>query len=151
VNDGPSQERLHALDALRGVAMLLGVVFHASLPFMHGTVLGAFPALRTEVTLWLAIDREADPAYDLLNYVIHAFRMPTFFLLAGLFAHHVYVRHGAREFLERRARRVLVPFVAALLTISTRTSRTARSPRAGDWSCCHCTSGSWSICSSTTC
>ena len=112
-----AQERLHALDALRGVAMLLGVVLHAGMPFMHGHVLGAFPAMQTEVTLWLARDVQADPVYDLLIYVIHAFRMPVFFLLAGFFAHLVYRRLGARAFLVHRFRRILLPFVAAMLTV----------------------------------
>jgi glucans biosynthesis protein C len=117
VNDGPAQERFHALDALRGIAMLLGVVLHAGMAFMKGNVLGAFPAMSTEIELWLAVDREADSAYDLLIYIIHAFRMPTFFVLAGFFAHRVYGQRGPRDFLKHRVRRVLVPFVGALLTV----------------------------------
>lgn len=111
------QERLHALDALRGVAMLLGVVLHAGLPFMHGHVLGAFPAMQAEISLWLARDVRADPVYDLPIYVIHAFRMPVFFLLAGFFAHRLYRQLGAGGFLRHRARRVLVPFAGAMLTV----------------------------------
>lgn len=110
-------ERLHALDALRGIAMLLGVVLHAGMAFMHGTVLGAFPAMQAEITLWLATDVQRDSAYDLLIYVIHAFRMPTFFLLAGFFAHRLHRRLGAPAFLRQRARRVLFPFVGAMLTV----------------------------------
>src|SRR5687768_2270008 len=97
--------------------MLLGVILHAGMAFMHGNVLGAFPAMQTEITLWLATDVRADPAYDLLIYVIHAFRMPTFFLLAGFFAHRLYGQHGPREFFQHRMRRVLVPFVGAMLTV----------------------------------
>ena len=114
---GHAGERLHALDALRGIAMLLGVVFHAGIPFMQGHVLGAFPAMQAEVSLWLAWDVQADPVYDLLIYVIHAFRMPVFFLLAGFFAHRLYSLLGAGRFLRHRARRVLVPFVGAMLTV----------------------------------
>ena len=114
---GHGGERLHALDSLRGIAMLLGVVFHAGIPFMHGHVLGAFPAMQADVSLWLALDVQADPAYDLLIYVIHAFRMPVFFLLAGFFAHRLYRRLGSGGFLRHRARRVLVPFVGAMLTV----------------------------------
>ena len=97
--------------------MLLGVVFHASIGFMVGNVLGAFPAMEAEVTLWLATDRAAHTTYDAAVYVIHAFRMPVFFVLAGFFAHRVYQQRGARGFLLHRARRVLVPFVLALTTI----------------------------------
>ena len=32
----PNEQRLHALDAVRGFALLLGVAFHAALSFMPG-------------------------------------------------------------------------------------------------------------------
>lgn len=114
---GTGQQRLHALDALRGLAMLLGVVLHAGMAFMEGNVLGAFPAMTAEIALWLATDVRRDPVYDLLIYVIHAFRMPTFFVLAGFFAHRLHRQLGARAFLRHRARRVLVPFLGAMLTV----------------------------------
>ena len=114
---GTDDDRLHALDALRGTAMLLGVVLHAAMPFTYGSLLGAFPALADDVAYWPVHDTAAHPAFDLLVYVIHAFRMPVFFVLAGLFAHRLVERLGARSFLEHRARRVLVPYLVGLLTV----------------------------------
>ena len=37
----PAPERLHALDAVRGFALLLGIVLHATLSFMPGAIAGA--------------------------------------------------------------------------------------------------------------
>ena len=36
MNNHNSESRLHALDAVRGFALLLGVAFHAALSFMPG-------------------------------------------------------------------------------------------------------------------
>ena len=35
--------RYHGLDALRGIAMLLGIVLHAALPFMVGMPISIWP------------------------------------------------------------------------------------------------------------
>ncbi len=103
-NSEPS-ERFHAMDAMRAVAMLLGLVFHAGMPFT-----------RTE-TAWPVMDRWRHPAFDILVYVIHAFRMPLFFIIAGFFAHLLYRKVGPRRFVARRVGRVLLPFVVGLMTI----------------------------------
>jgi len=34
----PNENRLHALDAVRGFALLLGVAFHAALSFMPSAI-----------------------------------------------------------------------------------------------------------------
>src|SRR5919205_3075311 len=82
-----SEQRLHALDALRAVAMLLGLVLHAAIPFMRGQVAGAIPFMDENLARWPAWDQEAGGGFDLLVFLIHAFRMSAFFILAGFFAH----------------------------------------------------------------
>ena len=67
-------ERLHGLDALRGAALLLGVLLHASMSF--------FPT-----QAWIVADDQRSAWASGLFFVIHLFRMATFFLIAGLFAH----------------------------------------------------------------
>jgi peptidoglycan/LPS O-acetylase OafA/YrhL len=47
----------------------------------------------------------------LLFFVIHVFRMTTFFLIAGFFAHMSFHRRGAREFIKDRLQRIAVPFL----------------------------------------
>ena len=46
----PEPQRLHALDAVRGFALLLGVAFHAALSFMPGWPPG----------LWAMVDKDED-------------------------------------------------------------------------------------------
>ena len=92
-----SPGRLHGLDAVRGCALLLGVVFHATLAFLPG------PAV------WPVSDQHRSVLLAVLAYVLHIFRMTTFFLIAGFFAHMVVHRRGLSAFAKDRAQRILVP------------------------------------------
>jgi peptidoglycan/LPS O-acetylase OafA/YrhL len=89
-------ERLHGLDALRGGALLLGVVLHASLSYL--------PA-----ALWLFPDDQTSPIAGGLFFAIHAFRMMSFFLIAGLFAHLMLGRRGLWGFVRDRLFRIANP------------------------------------------
>lgn len=95
-----SPERLHALDALRASALLLGVVLHATLSF--------FPT----DGVWMIADTNRSPVMSGLFMVIHTFRMPLFFLLAGFFGRMVYRRMGAGRFALSRLKRIALPFVS---------------------------------------
>ncbi len=97
-----SGERIHALDAVRGGALLLGVVLHAALSF--------FP----QFVLWMVDDPAESPALSYSFYVIHVFRMSLFFLLAGFFAHMSLHRKGAGGFAADRALRIALPLVVAV-------------------------------------
>ena len=79
-------ERLHALDSLRAIAMLLGIVLHAMMSFIVTPV------------KWPAHDTQRSFAFDAIVYMIHGFRMPLFFFLAGFFAHLLVERMGVHEF-----------------------------------------------------
>ena len=92
-------ERLHALDAVRAFALLLGVVFHASLSFMPITI------------GWAVMDLSTSPVVSAFVVVSHSFRMELFFLIGGFFAHLSFHRQGAGRFLRSRAVRLGVPFV----------------------------------------
>ncbi len=88
--------RLHGLDALRGTALLLGVVLHASMSY--------FP-----VTIWIVPDTDNSPAAAVIVFAIHLFRMTTFFLIAGLFAHMMLGRRGTLGFIKDRLIRIAGP------------------------------------------
>jgi len=92
-------ERLHGLDALRGGALLLGVVLHASLSF--------FPQ-----QIWIVADDSRSIGAAWLFFAIHLFRMTAFFLIAGLFAHMMLSRKGWWGFARDRAVRITGPFLA---------------------------------------
>jgi peptidoglycan/LPS O-acetylase OafA/YrhL len=94
-------ERLHALDAARGFALLLGIVFHATVSFLP-TPPG--------VPLWIVMDNSRSVALGVVFYVVHIFRMTTFFLIAGFFAHMSFHKKGLRGFLKDRLKRIALPF-----------------------------------------
>lgn len=102
--DGPSvptspSGRLDFLDATRAFALLLGVVFHASLSFVP-IFMG-----------WAVQDVSTSAWVTGFTTVSHSFRMELFFLLAGFFARHAVQRRGAPEFLRARFIRIGVPFL----------------------------------------
>ncbi len=93
--------RLHSLDAVRAIALLLGVVLHAIMSFLPG------------MQVWLVADSERSPALALLFYVIHMMRMVAFFLIAGYVARFSFHKLGAARFYKDRARRIGIPLVAS--------------------------------------
>lgn len=97
-------DRLHGLDALRGGALLLGVVLHASLAF--------FPQ-----QIWIVADDSRSIGAAWLFFAIHLFRMTAFFLIAGLFAHMMLARKGWRGFARDRASRITGPLLAFWLPV----------------------------------
>jgi glucans biosynthesis protein C len=89
--------RYHSLDALRGVMMLLGIYLHAALAYSeHGN--------------WPWKDGSTTGLFDVSLGLIHVFRMPVFYVLAGFFAALLYERRGAGGFVRNRVIRILVPF-----------------------------------------
>jgi peptidoglycan/LPS O-acetylase OafA/YrhL len=112
---GKAVARRGDLDALRGFAMLLGIVLHAILAYFP------FP--------WVVQDPFQSPQPDLLQRLlllayaaIHGFRLPLFFLLSGFFTMLVFSRRGIRAVLEQRALRLLLPLAIAMTTILPVTS-----------------------------
>ncbi|MGV7218201.1 acyltransferase family protein [Bradyrhizobium sp. UFLA05-112] len=93
-------ERLHALDAVRGFALLLGIVLHATLSFV--------PA---PTRFWVIQDTQPSTTLALLFFVIHVFRMTTFFVMAGFFAHMSFHRRGPRDFIADRLHRIGLPLL----------------------------------------
>jgi glucan biosynthesis protein C len=94
-------ERFYGLDALRGSMMLLGIVLHAAT--MHLLEIGTI---------------DAAPAVPILAVlgVIHQFRMPLFFMLAGFFMSLLVQKYEVRGAMENRTKRILLPFLLCLVT-----------------------------------
>lgn len=90
--------RFFALDSLRAIMMLLGIYLH--------TVVGY-----SREGGWPYKDPHPTAIYDFTLGLIHAFRMPLFYVMAGFFAALLYYRRGLRGFLWNRTKRILVPFV----------------------------------------
>ncbi|MEG3180854.1 acyltransferase family protein [Sphingomonas sp. LT1P40] len=90
--------RLHALDAVRGGALLLGVGFHASLSFLPGP------------QIWVVRDA-ADPVLGGFFIVSHMFRMTLFFVIAGFFGRMLLERRGTAGFVRDRGKRIVGPLL----------------------------------------
>lgn len=99
-------QRLHAMDALRAIAMFLGVILHALMSYQ------VYP--RAE---WPQDPTHNFIIYDWLYHWIHAFRMPLFFLVAGFFARFLYYKIGGKPFFKHRFKRIVIPFTVSLFVI----------------------------------
>lgn len=92
-------ERYHALDAVRGAVLILGVFFHATLSFLPGD------------QMWLVMDESRSTELSVLFFTLHIFRMSVFFVLAGFFGRLLLERVGLSRFVLNRAKRIAVPLV----------------------------------------
>lgn len=101
------ERRYFGLDALRGSMMMLGIVLHAAMLY-----LAAPPA-----TMPIPTDRNNAPVFDHVFSLIHSFRMPTFFLLAGFFTSLLVEKRGLWGTYRNRAGRVLAPLLVGIVTI----------------------------------
>ena len=81
-------ERLHALDAVRAFALLLGIVLHAAMSF-----------LPSPTRFWFIEDTHQSLVLSGVTFAIHVFRMTTFFLMAGFFARMSFHRRGTPGFI----------------------------------------------------
>jgi ABC-type multidrug transport system ATPase subunit/peptidoglycan/LPS O-acetylase OafA/YrhL len=102
-----SEQRLHALDAVRGFALLIGVAFHAALSFMPGWPPG----------IWAMVDNSPSQFLSDAAFVTHVFRMSLFFFIAGFFGRLLYHKLGAQAFWVNRAKRIAVPLVVGWIIL----------------------------------
>lgn len=99
----PHTNRRHDLDALRAMAMLLGIALHAALAFSGGP--------------WIVQDHQTHPAFHGFISAIHGFRMPLFFLLSGFFTTMLWRRRGLRAVILNRFQRVFLPLLLGMITV----------------------------------
>ncbi len=90
-------ERYHALDAVRGGVLILGVLFHGALSFLPGQ------------QVWLVMDSARSVELSVLFFTLHIFRMTVFFVLAGFFGRLLLERLGVGSFIWNRTKRIAQP------------------------------------------
>jgi glucan biosynthesis protein C len=112
--------RYHYMDSMRSVLMVLGIVFHAAIIFSP-----KYP--------WYINDPCPTVYFYALTWFIHVFRMPTFFVISGFFAHFLLKRYRIIQFLNFRARRVFVPMLSAAVILITPQIYMLRRYRDGRW------------------
>jgi len=98
----PRGPRFHAMDSLRAVAMLLGIVIHALQAY---ATMCFQPGSGRPGGIWLA-------------EFIHVWRMPLFFLISGFFCRMMFHRYGPALYLKRRGQRIGIPLLLGLVTVS---------------------------------
>ena len=107
------QTRYHGLDALRGIAMMLGIVLHAALPYAGSYTWENFSSIWPQ-------DGDASFAIAVINHFIHSWRMPTFFILSGFFTHLVITKKSWQYWYQNRFIRIVLPlFIFSPLMAAT--------------------------------
>ncbi|WP_143159165.1 acyltransferase family protein [Mesonia phycicola] len=102
-------ERIHSLDSLRAIMMLLGLVLHSALTYNitnHGNAWGIKDPKSNYILT------------DFLVLFIHSFRMPIFFLVAGFFGSMLFYERGVVNMLKNRVWRIIFPFIIFLFLLS---------------------------------
>ncbi|MEM6468490.1 MAG: acyltransferase family protein [Planctomycetota bacterium] len=105
-NIAASSVRRHDLDALRGFAMLLGIVLHGAMSFVPGFE-----------RVWGVQDSQANGSFGVMLAAIHGWRMPLFFLVSGFFTAMLWKKRGLRALLLHRFKRIFLPLLLAMVTI----------------------------------
>jgi glucan biosynthesis protein C len=90
--------RYYGLDALRAIAMLLGIVLHAALPYIGAD------------DIWPS-DRNRSHTINTIFQFIHIWRMPLFFILAGFFANLVISNNSWTHWWGNRFLRIGLPLL----------------------------------------
>jgi glucan biosynthesis protein C len=93
-------DRIHYLDNMRALAMLIGVFLHAVLAYADPTQI-----------VWMATDPQSSVFVDAAFSFIHLFRMGLFFLISGYFARLLINRKGVKAFIRNRFVRIVLPFI----------------------------------------
>ncbi|MCA9014621.1 MAG: acyltransferase family protein [Planctomycetaceae bacterium] len=106
LSEGPGTTRFYYMDSLRSILMMLGVVLHGALIYSTGDH-------------WIVSDSHKSEFFNVLGSTIHAFRMPTFFIIAGFFSMMSLKKYGIGTFTKVRLTRILVPLCATALLINT--------------------------------
>ena len=99
-------QRLHSLDAARALALLCGIVLHATMSFSREWAGTGMPI----------VDVSPSDTLQGVFHVLHSFRMLLFFLIAGLFG-NLLLQRGLAAFWRNRFRRIALPLVVGWIIL----------------------------------
>lgn len=101
-------ERLHALDSLRAIMMMLGIVLHGGVTYLGGEASQGWPLrdpfASSSFIYWLIA-------------IIHNFRMPIFMVVAGFFAALLFFDRSPTKMIINRCKRIVFPFIVFVLLL----------------------------------
>ena len=93
----PQSVRYHALDSMRATMMLLGIYLHVVVGYSGDGH-------------WPYIDPHPTSALNFTLGIIHSFRMPAFYVMAGFFGALLWNGRGPASFIANRTKRIVLPF-----------------------------------------
>ena len=99
-------ERLHSLDSLRAIMMMLGLVLHSAATYSISV--GDWPINDTSALNY---------SNDFIVGLIHSFRMPIFFLVAGFFGSMLFYERAPLKMIKNRITRLVYPFLVFLILL----------------------------------
>jgi len=102
------KNRLYFLDNLRTFIIFLVVCFHAGWVYESSGVLS---------WAWIVDDPTKNNVAGLFNLIVDMFMMPTMFFISGYFAPLSLKRKTGKSFLISRFRRLMVPWILAVLIL----------------------------------
>lgn len=101
-------ERIHSLDSLRAIMMLLGLVIHSAITY--GVVdYGASWTIKDPAATHIS--------NDYIVGFVHAFRMQIFFVVAGFFGSMLFYERQPLKMIKNRASRILFPFLVFVILL----------------------------------
>lgn len=101
---GPTRE--HAIDAVRAAALLMLIVYHASILFQDWAV----------KLFWVQNDRLLHEMWWVMQ-IFNIWRLPILFFVSGMGVRFAMQRRTNTELLKERFRRIVVPYIAGALTV----------------------------------
>jgi glucans biosynthesis protein C len=108
VRTAAGSARYGGLDALRGLAVIAGVLLHSCVAYMPS---------RMPNLLWPVHDCQTTVICDIVFWWLHCFRLPLFFVISGFFAEMMCQSRGVDAFLGHRIRRIAIPYHVCLVTL----------------------------------
>ncbi len=102
-------ERLHALDSLRAIMMMLGLVMHSGITYATEGLEGGIWPLKDPLN--------TTEALTFLTYFIHYFRMPIFFMMSGFFGALLFYERTVLKMINNRIKRIVYPFLLFLILL----------------------------------
>lgn len=97
------QKRIPYFDAMRAYGAVLGILFHSSLGYL------AHP-----IAEWPK-GTGGSAIFDYIAFILHMFRVPAFFFIAGFFAYQLFIKLKVRDFLNNRFKRIVIPLILSAL------------------------------------
>ncbi len=92
--------RIHYLDQVRALAMMIGILVHACYPYSFAVQAN-----------WALADKTSSLGITLGFFFVHIFRMTVFFFIAGFFANYLTQKRGVKGFIKNRMTRIALPFI----------------------------------------